>query len=153
MRDHRPTSTESIISASKLHLLQEHAGVISQLNRLLASLLPKGTVDQCRVANIRNGFLIIEVASAAVKMKLDYERLNILNQLRANGFARLSGIEVRINPALYRQQQEQEKEIKKRPPLSDSAARSILTTAGMATSPKVKARLENIARLAKKGDE
>ncbi|PWI32124.1 DUF721 domain-containing protein [Vibrio albus] len=153
MRDHRPTSTESIISGSKLHQLQEHAELIHQLNQLLVSLLPKGTANQCRAANIRNGFLIIEVASAAIKMKLDYERLSILNQLRANGFARLSGIEVRINPELYRQQQEQEKPVKKRPPLSDSAASSILTTAGMATSPKLKARLENIARLAKKGDE
>ena len=153
MRDHRPTSTDAIISDSKLHLLQEHAILISRINKLLKPLLPKGTEGHCRVANIRSGYLVIETASAAVKMKLDYDRLNILNHLRANGFANLMGIETRINPALYREQQEKEQELKKRPPLSDSAARSILTTAGMATSPKVKARLENIARLAKKGDE
>ncbi len=153
MRDHRPTSTEAIISDSKLQLLQEHASQINRLNRLLMPLLPKGTTEQCRAANIREGILIIETASAAIKMKLDYERLSILNHLRANGFARLSGIEIKINPALYRQQEEQHKQLKKRPPLSDSAALSILTTAGMASSPKVKARLESIARLAKKGDE
>ena len=153
MRDHRPTSTESIISDSKLHLLQEHASLINRLNKLLKPLLPKGTAEHCRAANIRGGYLIIETASAAVKMKLDYDRLTILNHLRANGFAKLIGIETKINPALYREQQEKEKELKKRPPLSDSAAHSILTTASMASSPKVKARLESIARLAKKGDE
>jgi hypothetical protein len=152
MRDHRPTSTEELISDSNLRTLREHATQINMINKKLADLLPKGTAEHCRAANIRHGCLIIETASAAVKMKIDYDRLQILNRLRMEGYAALSQIETRINPALYRAEREKEQEVKKRPPLSDSAANSILTTATMASNPKLKARLERIAELAKKGD-
>ena len=40
------------------------------------------------------------ILSAAIKMKVDYERLSILNQLRAGGFARLVAVNVQINPDL-----------------------------------------------------
>lgn len=152
MRDHRPTSTETLISDGNLSSLQEHATQINLIGKKLIELLPRGTEDHCRAANIRNGYLIIETASAAIKMKIDYERLNLLSQLRSQGFAFLMGIETKINPDLFRQQQERSDEIKKRPPLSDSAATSILTTASMAKNPRLKERLERIADLAKKGD-
>jgi hypothetical protein len=152
MRDHRPTSTTELISESSLSKLQSHAQEITLLNQLLVNLLPHGTADHCRAANIRTGYLVLEVASAAIKMKIDYDKMNLLSQLRQQGFAKLMGIETKINPSLYRSKKEPEqKEILRRAPLSESAANSILATASIA-SPKIKACLERIADLAKKGD-
>ncbi|AQM18868.1 DUF721 domain-containing protein [Vibrio anguillarum] len=149
MRDHRPTLTKELISDSSLKKIQQHATEILALNKVLNKLLPKGTADHVRAANVRGGHLIVEVASASIKMKLDYDRLHILNQLRNQGFAKLISIELKINPALYRNRgMKEEKETVARPPLSENTAQALLMVASSA-SPKVKKRLENLAKLAK----
>ncbi|ASG00607.1 DUF721 domain-containing protein [Vibrio anguillarum] len=149
MRDHRPTLTKELISDSSLKKIQQHATEILALNKVLNKLLPKGTADHVRAANIRGGHLIVEVASASIKMKLDYDRLHILNQLRNQGFAKLISIELKINPALYRNRgMKEEKETVARPPLSENTAQALLMVASSA-SPKVKKRLENLAKLAR----
>ncbi|QXO16911.1 DUF721 domain-containing protein [Vibrio ostreae] len=152
MRDHRPTNTEELLEASRLKQVQEHAKEILQLNQILTTLLPRGTEKHVRAANIRGGHLILEAASAAIKMKIDYDRLSLLNQLRAQGFGRLISIEIRINPALYRGNSAaaaKKDEAKARPPLTDHAAHVLMTIAENA-SPKVRKRLESLAKLAKK---
>lgn len=147
MRDHRPTSTQDLIDGSSLQKIQHHACEILALNKMLLELLPKGTAQHCRAANLRQGCLIIDVASAAIKMKVDCDRLTILNALRTNGFAKLTSIDVRINPGLYRNNEP--KDPKKRPPISQNAAKALTMIAEIA-SPKVKARLERIAAMAEK---
>ncbi|WP_325205765.1 DciA family protein, partial [Vibrio sp. 03_296] len=124
MRDHRPTSTQELIdgSGSSLQKIQHHACEILELNKVLAELLPNGTAQHAE-RNLRQGCLILDVASAAIKMKVDYDRLTILNALRSRGFAKLMAIEVRINPGLY--QQKAPKDQKKREPISQNAANAL----------------------------
>ncbi|EOD4150155.1 DUF721 domain-containing protein [Vibrio cholerae] len=151
MRDHRPTATDELIQASKLKQIQEHAKAILLINRQLQEILPKGLKTQVRAANVRGGNLVLEAASAALKMKVDYERLHILTQLRQNGFSHLISIEVRVNPELYRQSKitsEDARAANPRPPLSEHAAHVLLAIADQA-SDKVKKRLQSLARLAK----
>ncbi|EGR2537870.1 DUF721 domain-containing protein [Vibrio cholerae] len=151
MRDHRPTATDELIQASKLKQIQEHAKAILLINRQLQDILPKGLKTQVRAANVRGGNLVLEAASAALKMKVDYERLHILTQLRQNGFGHLISIEVRVNPELYRQSKitsEDARTANPRPPLSEHAAHVLLAIADQA-SDKVKKRLHSLARLAK----
>lgn len=149
MRDHRPTLGDEIIADSRLSQLQQHAKEIITINKELKTILPRGSENHCRVANIRDNQLILEVSSAGIKMKIDYERLNILNQLRAKGFARLIGVSVQINPDLYRSRAEKQPVSKPRDPISSTAAQYLEMIAGGA-SPKVKARLESLAKLANK---
>ncbi|KOO14661.1 hypothetical protein AKJ18_12145 [Vibrio xuii] len=151
MRDHRPTLGDDIIADSRLSQLQQHAKEIMMINSELKTILPRGTEQHCRVANIRDGQLILEVASASIKMKIDYERLNILNQLRSKGFARLIAVSVQINPELYRVERDKAEQSKPRDPISETAAQYLEMIAS-AASPKVKARLESLAKLAKKPD-
>jgi len=149
MRDHRPTLGDEIIADSRLSQLQQHAQEILMINKALRSILPKGTEQHCRAANLRDNQLILEVASASIKMKIDYERLNILNQLRSQGFARLIAVSVQINPELYRAEQQRQQTNKPRDPISATAAQYLEMIASGA-SPKVKARLESLAKLAKR---
>ncbi|KJY82240.1 hypothetical protein TW81_14155 [Vibrio galatheae] len=149
MRDHRPTLGDEIMADSRLSQLQQHAKEIMLINKELKTILPKGTEDHCRVANIRDNQLILEVASAGIKMKIDYERLSILNQLRSKGFARLIAVSVQINPELYRAKQSKESKAKPRDPISNTAAQYLEMIASGA-SPKVRARLESLAKLAKR---
>ena len=153
MRDHRPTLSNDIISDSRFADLQKHAKEIMAINELLKEILPKQTVDHCRAANVRDGQLVIEVASAAMKMKLSYDRLHILSQLRSQGFARLIAIDVQINPDLYRSRKDYKpQDIKPREPISDIAAEYLQGIAENAT-PKIKARLESLAKLAQRKQE
>lgn len=155
MRDHRPTLTEQLISDSKLSEIQKHASEILRINEVINQIVPKHAVGHCRAANIRGSHLIIEVASAALKMKLDYDRLNILSQLRNHGFARLISLELKINPSLYKlptsNTEKSENDIPPRPPISHNAAQALLMIAESAP-PKIKKRLEQLALLAEKNN-
>jgi len=151
MRDHRPTPTNELLAQSRLKTIQEHAKQVNQLTEVIRSILPKGTANFIRVANIRNNHLLLHAASAAIKMKISYERLNILNFLRANGFAKLMGIEITIEPSIYTSNKPDQNQIKTKntPPLSENAG-AMLKMVARNASPKIKVRLENIARLADK---
>lgn len=150
MRDHRPTLTEDIISKSKLAGIQEHAAQIHKLNQTVLELLPQDIRRYCRVANCRGSQLIIEVANAAIKMKLSYDRLHLLSQLRQKGFARLINIDINVRPELYTNEPNMVEEKKpERPPLSQATADNLNMLAQMAPD-KIKKRLQNIAKLANK---
>ncbi|WP_261816654.1 DUF721 domain-containing protein [Vibrio gallicus] len=150
MRDHRPTLTEDIISKSKLSDIQKHAAQLHRLNKTVIELLPKDIQRYCRVANCRGGQLIVEVANASIKMKLNYDRLHLLSQLRKQGFASLINIEINVRPELYINAPALVKEPAiKRPPLSQAAADNLNMLAEMAPD-KIKKRLQNIAKLAQK---
>ncbi len=152
MRDHRPTDASELIESSRLSKIQQHAQEIIEINLILQTLLPKGIQPHVRAANLRGGHLVLEAASGSIKMKVDYDRLNILNKLRNKGFGKLISIEIKINPAIYRTktgERSDQKEAIPRPPLSENAASALLMVAQNA-NPKVKKRLENIAKLAKK---
>jgi hypothetical protein len=84
-------------------------------------------------------------------MKLDYDRLSLLSQLRQAGFSNLIGLEFRIEPSLYQNKLEEIKEAypQKRAPLSEEAAQYLTSTAQGAPE-KIKQRLLNIAALAGK---
>ncbi|GAM77011.1 Zn-ribbon-containing [Vibrio ishigakensis] len=150
MRDHRPTLTEDIISKSKLAEIQQHAAQIHQLNQTVLELLPQDIRRYCRVANCRGSQLILEVANAAIKMKLSYDRLHLLSQLRQKGFARLINIDINVRPELYINEPNRVEERKvERPPLSKATADNLNMLAEMAPD-KIKKRLQNIAKLADK---
>ncbi|SDG65401.1 hypothetical protein SAMN04488136_10194 [Vibrio xiamenensis] len=152
MRDHRPTLGNDIISQSRFAELQQQASEILKLNQDLRKILPRGTEDHCRAANIRDGQLILETASAAIKMKIDYDRLHILNQLRTLGYARLIAVTVVINPRLYEQKKSKDQQsAPRRDPISQNAA-DYLTMIAENASPKVKKRLEQLAKLAQPKD-
>ncbi|MGL4191138.1 DUF721 domain-containing protein [Vibrio misgurnus] len=150
MRDHRPTATDELIQASKLKQIQDHAKAILLINRQLQEILPKGLKSQVRAANVRGGNLVLEAASAAIKMKVDYERLHLLSQLRQNGFGHLITIEIRVNPDLYRQtlaNTDAAPITESRRQLSEHTAHVLLAIADHA-SDKVKKRLQSLAQLA-----
>ncbi|WP_425315035.1 DUF721 domain-containing protein [Vibrio litoralis] len=148
MRDHRPKLTQDLIGDSQLKAFSQHVSEILSINQALKSILPKNLLAHCRAANVRQNQLLIEVANASFQMKLNYERIRILSELRAAGFSRLAGIELKVNPELYRSESLKEKDVTyKQHALSKEAAQSILMAASLAP-PKLKQRMESLAKLA-----
>ncbi|KJF90946.1 DUF721 domain-containing protein [Photobacterium leiognathi] len=149
MRDHRPQTTGDILEETGLNNIQQRAIALSQLNKAVKQHV-NGT-EHCRVSNYRQGILIIETASAAWSMRLNYERHQLIMKLREKLLPKLQDIEIKVNPALAAIQEQKQNKIPDivQKPISDVAAQHLLATA--ATAPdKVKKRLERLAQLAMK---
>lgn len=152
MRDHRPELAHTLFKNNALNKFQHHVDELLVLNKELKKVLPQQLAPFCQAANLKQGQLMIHVASASHQMKLNYERMNILSSLRQAGFNHLIGIEFKIAPNLY-QSPELTKELEarskpkvKKQKISPQAAESILSIADFAP-PKLKLRLESLARL------
>ncbi|OEF24972.1 DUF721 domain-containing protein [Vibrio rumoiensis] len=152
MRDHRPKLTQDLITDTHLKKFTQHVSEILEINTALKKILPPSMLKYCRAANVRQSQLLIEVANASLQMKLNYERIRILSELRAAGFSKLVGIEFKVNPDLYRGESiKEKKKVYKNHTLSQDAANSMLMVAAFAP-PKLKQRIESLARLANKNN-
>ncbi|MDO6706452.1 DUF721 domain-containing protein [Photobacterium sp. 1_MG-2023] len=149
MRDHRPQTTASLLDdETTLGNIQQRAIALHKLNSKVQACLQ--CAQACRVSNYRQGVLIIEVASAAWSMRLNYERNQLIKQLREQMLPQLQDLKVTINPSLAADPPKaSQTPVLKRKPISDKAAAALLKTAQDAPA-KIKARLERIAALSKK---
>lgn len=159
MRDSRPQLLDALFdddaAAEKgsLHNIQQRAIALLKLNRAVKGLLPSQLHPWCRVANFRQGILVLETANASWLMRLRYEQSSLLSALRAQILPSLSSIDIRINPTLmakgHHQMQDSVK-ISKNVPLrylSQESAEHLRRVA--ARSPeKLKRKLERLASLA-----
>ncbi|SIO05778.1 DUF721 domain-containing protein [Salinivibrio sp. ES.052] len=145
MRDHRPRSTLHLLESDPNNIAQR-AVELAKLNTLILSLLPGETSKACRVANYRDGVLVVEVGSAAWAMRLNYERQHLLSVLRKKGLASLTTIEVKINPALAAVDRKDDKKVASRH--LSQASGELLRALGESASPKLKTRLNALAKLA-----
>ncbi|WP_075182221.1 DUF721 domain-containing protein [Pantoea sp. 1.19] len=104
MRSSRPHSLEHLFDETQdksiLRQVQQRAGVLVRLNRAVQGLLPATLHPWVRVANYRQGILVLEVANASWMMRLRYEQSALLSALRAEILPSLAAIDIRINPAL-----------------------------------------------------
>ncbi|WP_337261148.1 MULTISPECIES: DUF721 domain-containing protein [unclassified Serratia (in: enterobacteria)] len=106
MRDSRPQLLDVLFDDAlttekgPLHNVQQRALALLKLNRAVRGLLPAQLHPWCRVANFRQGVLVLETANASWMMRLRYEQPSLLSALRAQILPSLSSIDIRINPAL-----------------------------------------------------
>ena len=104
MRDSRPQSLEILFdeagAKSVLQNVQQRATALLRLNHAVRGILPAQLHPWCRVANFRQGVLVIETANASWLMRLRYEQSTLLSALRAQILPSLTSIDIRINPSL-----------------------------------------------------
>jgi hypothetical protein len=100
---HTPNSLTHLLNQSpgKLAKIQHKAHQLQVINQLLTDELLPGSAQYCRVANLRRGILVLEVASGAWLTRLQSMRINLLNQLRAQALPALISIEIKVNPQLF----------------------------------------------------
>ncbi|WP_114192728.1 DUF721 domain-containing protein [Edaphovirga cremea] len=106
MRDSRPQLLDVLFDdaasadQSPLRIVQQRAEALLKLNRAVRGLLPSQLHPWCRVANYRQGVLVLETANASWMMRLRYEQPALLSALRSQILPSLSSIDIRINPSL-----------------------------------------------------
>lgn len=159
MRDSRPQSIESFFEAtegqSMLQSIQQRAIALNKLNRALQGIIPAQLHPWCRVANFRQGVLVLETANASWMMRLRYEQSSLLSALRAQILPSLTSIDIRINPTLAAKAQENVQESSDRHQKEQSQGRQlseqsaeILRGVASRSPEKLKKTLERLALLA-----
>ncbi|WP_279085102.1 DUF721 domain-containing protein [Gilliamella apis] len=99
MRDNEPKVLTSLLSQGALiSKIKERTVALSQLTKVIDELLPTPLNQQYRVANYRQGVLILEVSSASWLTRLKYEQSNLLSGIRQKILPSLSSIQYKINP-------------------------------------------------------
>ncbi len=88
------------LAGQRFAQLQQQTSKTSQLQQAVLNATDPAIHSQIRVANMRGGTLVIEIASATWATRLQYQRLDILSALRRDGFPMLSSIEFKVNPKL-----------------------------------------------------
>ncbi|MED5523573.1 DUF721 domain-containing protein [Gallaecimonas pentaromativorans] len=102
MSDH-PSSLENLLnqSLSGLAELSRKASKLSALQQSYQQQVPAHLANHSRVANLRQGVLVIEVASAAWLSQLRMQRSALLSQMRQIDPS-LTSLDLRINPGLVK---------------------------------------------------
>ena len=101
MRGNEPKVLTSLLSqGALLSKIKDRTIALSQLTKIIDELLPPPLIQQYRVANYRQGVLILEVSSASWLTRLKYEQGNLLSGIRQKILPSLSSIQYKINPTI-----------------------------------------------------
>jgi hypothetical protein len=155
MRDSRPQLLDNIFDdTSMLRNVQQRAVALIKLNKAVKSLLPKQIQPHCRVANYRNGILILETNNANWLMGLRYEQSKLLSTLRADILPGLVAVDIKVNPSWQTHQSQIEKsspiDEQQQPPARKISAETAIHLKELAErSPeRLRQKLERLAELA-----
>jgi hypothetical protein len=96
-----PQDLSNLVHLSgRLPELAEKAELINNLNRYVKQTLNGPVAEQLKVANLRQGVLVIETTSAAWAARINFQKQKLLKQLQTDTLPMLTAIEVKINPGL-----------------------------------------------------
>lgn len=131
--------------------LQQKSIQISQLNSLLQSFLKQHNISNCRIGNVKNGRLMLEVPAAIWKIRLQFMQNEILSLIRLKEPS-LIQMTVIVNPRLAANTQklknQKKNSIKKADLMPKDIAQAFLLLAENA-DPKLKKTLRSLAQYAK----
>ncbi|NRA52869.1 MAG: DUF721 domain-containing protein [Gammaproteobacteria bacterium] len=145
---HVPNSLSDLLNQgpNKLAKIQQKAHQLQVINQILTQELLPGSEEYCRVANLRRGILVLEVASGAWLTRLQSMRINLLNQLRTQVSSALISIEIKVNPQLFIVEQPPKPNPRK---ISPQTAEHLTALAELAP-PELAEKLLRLAKLARR---
>ncbi|MFT5451432.1 MAG: hypothetical protein ACI9N9_000916 [Enterobacterales bacterium] len=98
-----PTLNQRLSSAGgDMGYLVDNLNRINRLSQTLKKVIKRPLLDHCRVAHWRDNVLVLAVDSSVWANRLRFEKLNLLSQLRQNGFPGTTSIDVIIQPGDFR---------------------------------------------------
>jgi hypothetical protein len=101
MRYNEPQMLGAIVEqTSCLSKIQDRTNALRKLSKVINDLLPPLLKPHYRVANYRQGILILEVSSASWLTRMKYEQSNLLSGIREKILPSLSSIQYKINPMI-----------------------------------------------------
>tara|TARA_B110001452_G_scaffold237013_1_gene216618 strand:+ start:910 stop:1368 length:459 start_codon:yes stop_codon:yes gene_type:complete len=144
---HNPDTLQDVMTAKsgKLAKIQQKAGQLQVINQFLTTQLIPGCEEYCRVANLRQGILVIEVASGVWKTRLLQLSQSILSHMQEHISPSLHTVELIVNPQLFNERPEEPKPNPRK--ISADTAQHLVALAEHAP-PELAATLSRLAKLA-----
>lgn len=132
--------------------LQHDTNLISKLDSLLQSCLKQHNIPNCKIGNLQNGRLLIEIPDATWQLRLQFIRDELLSLLRQQ-VPGLQKLKIKVNPRLKEQEAKSTnkklKPIKKRASkMPSDVAQSFLDLATDA-EPGLQKALRSLAKFSK----
>lgn len=147
----RSRQPKPVSSFLKQNRLQHDTSLITKLNSLLQSYLKQHNIEDCRVGNLQNGSLLIEIPNATWLIRLKFMQNELLTLLRQQ-VPGLLNIKFKVNPTLkplnYKPRKAPKKEIKRAAKIPHDVALSFLALAEDA-DPALRAALRSLAKYSK----
>lgn len=144
---HRPNLIDDVTKQSgKLAKIQQKAVKLQEINHFLTNELMPDSDQYCRVANLRQGILVIEVSSGVWSTRLTQLRSHFIDQLRRTLLPSLISIEIKVNPSLFVQAPEPKANSRK---ISAQTAEH-LSALAQHSPPELAKKLERLAKLARR---
>ncbi|MCE9680286.1 DciA family protein [Shewanella sp. AS1] len=84
----------------QLPSIAEKAELLLHLDHYVKQVISGPVTEQFKVANFRQGVLVIETTTAAWAARINFQKPKILQQLQIEMLPMLSAIEVKVNPGL-----------------------------------------------------
>ncbi len=94
-----PKDIKNILKKTQLFHIIEKANSLNELNYKIQSRLPQAYKGLYRVANLKEGVLIIDVQNGAVKSGLQLQQSELLALIKID-FSNVTGLSFRVNPNL-----------------------------------------------------
>ena len=144
-RTRKPKPVSFLLQKSEL---QHDTNLIIKLDSLLQSYLKQHDIQNCRIGNLKNGSLLIEIPDATWKIRLQFIRNEILSELRQY-IPSLLNLKIKVNPRLKtvtnRTKSKPQKTIKRATKMSSDVAQSFLALADEA-DPELQKALRSLAK-------
>ncbi|MEZ8142588.1 MULTISPECIES: DUF721 domain-containing protein [Enterovibrio] len=152
MRDHRPKAAQDLLENGLTGQVRQRAMVLSQLSQQVKALLPPASAEHCRVANYRDGILVLECGSSSWATRLNYDRHTLMSALRRGTLPSLMTIEIKVNPELARRERAEAEKVEKAKEWRtvSPAAAEYLKAIAQSAPDNVRKKLEAIAELAER---
>ncbi|SBT81930.1 Uncharacterized protein TRABTM_A_00650 [secondary endosymbiont of Trabutina mannipara] len=151
MRDILTSNLDILFTNKTPHMsllyIQQRGIMLLNLNRIVNKLLPVPLRFWCRVANIHQSVMVIEIANASWKLRFLYEQHQLLSALKKQILPSLSSINIKINPDLDKKKERSIQNTEKKRHLSVQSAAYISNVAKKISQKKLKNALERLTKL------
>lgn len=94
----RPKALHSLLSRQSLRHFQDFTEQHRHWQQLLATCLSEPQLQHCRVLNVRDGRLVLEVSSAAWATRIKLQQTRIITHFRRDAMASVTSVEIKVNP-------------------------------------------------------
>ncbi|TKB53720.1 DUF721 domain-containing protein [Ferrimonas aestuarii] len=133
----KPTDISELMG-QKLSQVQQRTHALQQLEQSVRQVLGDDLQGRYRVANLRQGVLVIETNSGAWATRLQFQKQQLLQHLRQQNYPMLTTIEIKVNPKLSRVERHQEKNLNSISPEAAKGLNELAETVGGSLGEKLK---------------
>lgn len=97
----RPKALQSLLTRRSLRQFHDFTERYGRWQQVLARCLNESQLTHCRVLNLRDSCLVIEVSSAAWATRVKLQQSRIITHFNHDAMASVTSLQIKVNPAAF----------------------------------------------------